>query len=114
VPPTVSFVSPANGSQIVEGLRLSIEAAAQDNVHVSSVAFRVGNTLVATMPAAPYQFSYLVPRGSKGQSLQISATATDTSGNQTTRSVNVLVIADDPPAVTLIPPAKMVAGLPVA
>ncbi|MHB8876676.1 MAG: Ig-like domain-containing protein, partial [Myxococcaceae bacterium] len=112
VAPTVQLTSPSDNSQMVEGLRVAVEARADDNVGVASVAFSLGGVLLATMPAPPYRFSYLVPRGSSGQLLAFSAKATDTSGNTTTATATVEVIPDQAPAVTLIPPVQLVAGLP--
>src|SRR5262249_49417939 len=55
VPPTVSFLRPADGSQITEGLTLEVEAVADDNVAVSSVQFKLGEPLLATMPSPPFR-----------------------------------------------------------
>ncbi len=111
-PPTVSFLSPANGSQIVEGLRLDVEARADDDVAVVNTVFELNGTVVATMPAAPYRFSYQVQRGDKGKVLGFTARATDSSGNKGSATVSVTVVEDTPPAVQLIPPTQIVAGIP--
>ncbi len=111
-PPTVIFRSPANLSQIVEGLKLDLEVEADDNVAVASVVFELDGQVLATMPAPPFRTSYRVPRGSVGHTLQFVARAADTSALTATATANVEIIADKPPAVTLVPPPKVVVGLP--
>ncbi|MFP2933592.1 Ig-like domain-containing protein, partial [Pyxidicoccus sp. 3LG] len=112
-PPEVAFLSPANNSEIVEGLRLDVEVRADDNVGVASVVFRLsGNTEpIATLPVAPYRFSYRVPKGTRGTTLTFIAEATDTSGLKSQQQVSVRAVEDAPPAVSLQAPTQVVAGL---
>ncbi len=113
VPPTVSFTTPADHSQIVAGLNLDVEAVADDNVGVVSVAFSLNGALLSTMPTAPYRFTYKVPKGTAPQTpLAFTAEATDTSGNKAQATRSVTVIQDEPPIAAVAPLAKMVVGLP--
>ncbi|HZI15279.1 MAG TPA: Ig-like domain-containing protein, partial [Myxococcus sp.] len=112
-PPEVAFLSPADNSEIVEGMRLDVEARADDNVGVASMVFRLAGSPepLATMPVPPFRFSYRVPRGSRGTTLTFVAEATDTSGLKSQRQVSVRSVRDEPPAVSLQAPAQVVAGL---
>ncbi|HVE86840.1 MAG TPA: Ig-like domain-containing protein, partial [Myxococcales bacterium] len=111
-PPTVSFLTPAAGSQIVEGMSLPVEVRADDNVSVAGVTLKLNGALVATMPLAPYRFTYRVPKASAGTTLAFTAEAVDSSGNRGSASLSAGVVADEPPGVSLTGPAEMVAGLP--
>ena len=62
-PPTLSFLRPANQSEVVEGQVVQIEAVADDNVQVTQVSMKVNGSLIGIAPAGPYRFNYTVPRG---------------------------------------------------
>ncbi|AKQ66210.1 hypothetical protein A176_003122 [Myxococcus hansupus] len=113
-PPVVSFLRPADQSEMVEGQVLRVEATADDNVGVVRVAFKIDGRDHVTMPAPPYAFSYRVPQAKVGSQLSIEATATDTSGLTSSSTVRVGVVKDDPPVVALKPISQMVAGRPTA
>ncbi|WP_158626148.1 Ig-like domain-containing protein, partial [Corallococcus praedator] len=119
-PPTVSFASPVNNSRRVEGLRLDVEARAEDNVSVAAVVIRVkvGNAdevEVARLPAPPFRFSYAIPKGLATQGpvpLVFTAQAIDSSDNRSTAQVRVEAIADAKPSVDVVAPARAVVGQP--
>ncbi|MFY1827622.1 IPT/TIG domain-containing protein, partial [Myxococcus fulvus] len=121
--PVVKLVSPANGSAMVSGLRMDVEARAEDNVGVAGVTFfvKVGDgaeTQLAQVPAPPYRFSYLVPKNLVTEAgvsvpLRFTARAVDLSNRSSTDVVTVSAINDKPPTVALRnPPFKVVAKLP--
>ncbi|HEX8440228.1 Ig-like domain-containing protein, partial [Archangium sp.] len=110
--PTVSFFSPVHGAQIVEGLRVDVEARAEDDVGVTRVTFKDPSGKELNMPAPPYRFSYAVPKGRAGQTITFVAEAVDFSGNTTTSSVSLDVIHDEPPTVSLTGPTELVVGVP--
>ncbi|WP_194869333.1 Ig-like domain-containing protein, partial [Myxococcus sp. AB025B] len=122
-PPTVRWASPAQGSAIREGLRLDVEARAEDNVGVASVTIsaQVGSGApveVARFAAPPYRFSYsvpkaLVPAGGDSVPVTFTAKAVDLSNLSATANVTVNVVDDEPPTVALVAPSKpVVVGQP--
>ncbi|HET9155600.1 MAG TPA: Ig-like domain-containing protein, partial [Myxococcaceae bacterium] len=104
-PPTIAFVTPAPGSQVVAGQSVDVEARADDDVSVVNVAYTVNGTPYLTMPTPPYRFTYRFPKNAAGQTFTFGATATDPSANTASASTSIQVISDEPPSVTLIPPA---------
>ncbi|NRD46955.1 Ig-like domain-containing protein, partial [Corallococcus exiguus] len=111
-PPTLSFLTPANNSEITAGQLLRVEATADDNVAVVRVDFKINDALYATMPAAPYAFTYRVPAELAGKNLKLEAIATDTSGLPTPALVTVGVKKDAPPEVAMAPAGRLVVGRP--
>jgi hypothetical protein len=113
-PPDLLFLSPQNGSHVKDGLKLDVDVQATDNVAVANVALTDPDKPAPyNMPAPPYRFAYQVPHGSVGKTLVFDAVATDTSGNKKSASVSVEVDPDDPPSVSVNPPARIVGGIPV-
>ncbi|RAJ80309.1 chitinase [Chitinophaga dinghuensis] len=85
-PPTVSITAPANNAVYTAPASITITASAADaDGTVSQVAFYNGSTLLGTVTAAPY--SYTWSNVSAG-SYVLTAKATD-NGNATTTSVAV-------------------------
>jgi chitodextrinase len=108
-PPTVSLTTPANGATVSGTLTISANAA--DNVAVASVQFKLdGANLGAADTTAPYSFAWDSTKTSNGAH-NLSATATDTSGN-TANSANVSVTVSNsstdttPPTVSITAPAN--------
>ncbi|HSX52955.1 MAG TPA: Ig-like domain-containing protein, partial [Patescibacteria group bacterium] len=88
-PPTVSIATPASGAT-VSGV-VSIGAAASDNVGVAKVEFYIDSTLVSTVTASPYNYSWNTATVANG-SHALTAKAYDAAGNSTTSSaVNISV-----------------------
>jgi len=86
-PPTVSITSPISGTT-VSGT-ITITASASDNVAVASVQLPVdGANVGAADTTSPYSFSLDTTKISNG-SYNLTAVATDTSGNQTTSAAVV-------------------------
>jgi beta-glucosidase len=85
-PPSVALSAPANNS-MVSGNTVSITATASDNVAVAGVQFRLdGANLGAADGTPPYSILWDSTVASNGLH-QLTAIATDTSGNRATSSV---------------------------
>jgi C1A family cysteine protease len=84
--PSVSITSPASGST-VSGT-VSVGVSASDNVGVKSVALSVDGTVVSTLTAAPYNFSWNTTNVADGNH-SLSAKATDAAGNVNTSTITV-------------------------
>ena len=81
-PPTVSITSPSSGSA-VSGT-ITVAASASDNIAVASVQFQVDGTNVGAIDtSSPYNYSLNTSTLSNGTH-DLTAVATDTSGNQAT------------------------------
>lgn len=86
--PSVSILSPANGSTIYGTINIQVNAS--DNVGVSSVTLYVDGKLAVTNSTAPFSISWnsaSVPNGSH----TIMVTAKDAAGNTTSSSVQISV-----------------------
>jgi len=99
-PPTISITSPSSGST-VSGT-ITVSATASDNVAVAGVQFKLdGANLGVEDTTSPYSISWNTTAVSNG-SHTLTATARDTSGNQTTsNSITITVnnvIATTPPS----------------
>lgn len=78
VPPTVSLVTPGDGSQ-VSGT-VAVESAARDDVGVARVEFYVDGALAASDSSAPYSFGWNTRKLSGSHTL--GAVAVDVAGNR--------------------------------
>jgi hypothetical protein len=99
--PTISITSPASGSTVTGTVSVSVTAS--DNVSVKSVALSVDGTVVSTLTAAPYNFSWNSTNVTDGNH-SLSAKATDASGNTNTSTITVAkntTITTLPPTTTL-------------
>ncbi len=102
-PPTVTLTSPSAGSVGIApaGFTLTANAADSDGT-IAKVEFFNGATLIGTATTAPYSLAWdNVAAGN----YSLTATATDNLGSQTTSApINVSVIANSAPAITLTSP----------
>jgi hypothetical protein len=92
-PPTiVQLVAPDHISRLHSGL---ITVTANDNFSVAQVVISVNGTALGTFSSAPYQATLQVPLGSNpGDTLTVTAQATDAAGNTQTATRGVRVAAD--------------------
>ncbi|HEV2827671.1 MAG TPA: PQQ-dependent sugar dehydrogenase [Pyrinomonadaceae bacterium] len=86
--PTVSIVSPLNGSTVVRKSNVTIAASASDNVGVARVEFLVNGVLQCSDVIAPYSCNWRVP-SPPNKPYQIQARAFDAAGNFATAAVQV-------------------------
>ncbi|WP_431045598.1 Ig-like domain-containing protein [Roseateles sp. L2-2] len=102
-PPNVTLTSPTAGA-VHPGptSTITLAATATDDSGIQKVEFLSGDSVIATLTAAPYQFSW--PDRPAGAYV-LSARATDGDGRQaTSAAVAVVVTHTDPVAVTIVPP----------
>ncbi len=106
-PPTVSITSPANNSTATGTITLT--ATSSDNVAVQSVQFQLnGTNLGSVITSAPYTYSWNTQMYANGTDT-ITAVSTDTSGNQASSSITVVVdnpLDTTPPSVQITSPAN--------
>lgn len=105
-PPTVTLTDPAQGST-VSGASVPVTASASDDIGVTQVRFFDGATLIGTdnNGADGWSTTWNTIAVADG-SHTITATATDTTGQNTSDSHTVMVDnVDDPPSVTITTPA---------
>jgi len=91
-PPTVTIVSPAEGTQLTEGQLVEFIADASDNIFVTRVEFTI-NGQVFSDSQAPYRQTYTIPAGTS--SLSLDATSFDNLGQSTVTS-RVFTVVPDP------------------
>ena len=102
-PPAVSLTAPAAGA-VVSGT-VTWSATASDNVGVTKVELRDGATVVATLTASPYTFSWNTSSIATGAHT-LTAKAYDAAGNSTTSASRAITIDRTAPTVTLTAPAS--------
>ncbi len=102
VPPTVSLSSPISTFSAPASITLNANAADSDGT-VASVAFYNGATLLGTVTAAPYTYTWTnVPAGS----YSLTAIATDNANASTTSNpISISVNPNQPPSVSLLAPS---------
>ncbi len=105
-PPTVTLTAPAQGA-VVSGASVAVSATASDDLGVSQVRFFDGATLLGTDSDGSNGWSTTWnTTGVADGSHTITATATDTSGQNASDSHDVTVDnVDNPPSVTITTPA---------
>ncbi len=94
-PPTVTIVSPVNGSILDPRGPLAIMVEAGDAVAISQLSITVNGQVVFTTSSGPFQFNYAI---APGATAVIVAQATNPSG-LTTATPPVSVTADPPPVI---------------
>lgn len=99
--PALALTSPANGSTVSGTTTLSADAG--DDHAVQHVSFFIDGQLLANVDSPPYTFDWDTTTATEG-SVEVSATAVDTSGNATNASVRVTVDRSAP-QVALVSPA---------
>ena len=88
LPPTVTILSPLNGSTVHRHSNVTITATASDDGSVTQVSYSMNGSLLCTTTTSPYSCSWFVP-GKPHASYTITATAYDAAGNTGTNSVTV-------------------------
>jgi hypothetical protein len=88
VPPTVTILSPLNGSTVSRHSNVTITASASDDVGVTQVSYSINGSLLRTTTTSPYTCSWSVP-GKPNTTYTITATAYDIAGLTGTNSVTV-------------------------
>jgi hypothetical protein len=109
-PPTVLQLDPVGGATVIENLQKQIVAAVGPASDVALVDFFINDTFAATARSAPYTLRmHATPAyGGPGDTIRVSAVATDTSGNRgvTAATTTLAVLPDQPPVVSITAPAQ--------
>ena len=106
VAPSVSLTAPANGASYIApaSITLTANAADADGTIQKVEFFQGGSTLIATLSAAPYTYTW---SGVATGSYTLTARATDNAGATTTSAaVNISVAPNGAPTVSLTSPAN--------
>lgn len=114
--PTVSIVSPGDGSSVTGNVTVVVAAA--DNVGTASVSLAIDGVAGAADVEAPFQFEW---DAAVAGDHELVATATDAAGNEATATVHVVVPGpggpgnpaggdDDDPANDALPGCSLDAG----
>jgi Ca2+-binding RTX toxin-like protein len=90
LPPTVGWVTPTQNKALASGAKTTLEVNANDDHGVSKVEFYVGQRLVCTDTAAPYQCAYQPIGADLGRNTLV-AIAYDTAG-QTSAALNSVTV----------------------
>ncbi len=101
-PPTVSLISPANGTQIPGPASFMLSANASGGT-ITGVSFFNGATLLGTVQSPPYT---LAVNGLGTGLYSFTAVATTADSSATSGVVHVTVTAPEAPTVTLTSPAE--------
>ncbi|HEY6871526.1 MAG TPA: carboxypeptidase regulatory-like domain-containing protein [Geobacteraceae bacterium] len=107
-PPVISALTPSNDGNVIEGDKATISANVGSNSDVAFVDFMVNGVIVATDRSGPFELNLqaVSSLGKAGDTILVSAIATDTSGNRGTAVNTILTITPDtPPAVAITAPA---------
>lgn len=107
--PSLAITNPKGGESYYTGASISASATASDNVGVKQVNFYLNGSIKCTDTSAPYSCALTAP--SSTGSATISVKAMDASGNITSKSASVSIIAPPntdttPPSVTISSPAS--------
>ena len=97
------------GLQVLEGSRIAVRVAAQDDVQVRSVEFLVNGQVVQTDVAFPFDAVFTAPTiTAGGTTLRIQARVTDTGGNATLSNEVVVDVGPDifPPVLESTTPVE--------
>lgn len=90
-PPTISIVSPPEGTELVQGQVVEFVADASDNIFVNHVDFTI-NSQVFTDSQSPFRQSYTIPAGIT--SLFLEAAAVDNLGQRTAATRTFTVVTE--------------------
>lgn len=87
-PPTITILSPMNGAIVPRKSKVTITAAATDNVGVARVDFQVNGSTLFAVASAPFTYVFSTS-GKPGAQYRVDAVAYDVAGNHAAASVTV-------------------------
>ncbi|MBI5141187.1 MAG: Ig-like domain-containing protein [Nitrospirae bacterium] len=90
-PPTVSFIAPVDGQNVLGGARINIRAELQDDFGVNSWILKVNSAKVAEGTGALVSASYDVAATAPGSTLAVEITAADSMEKITTATISLNV-----------------------
>jgi hypothetical protein len=99
IAPTVAIVSPADGSEFIEGQEITVRADAFDDVAVAAVEFRIDGVTVSSDSTAPFEAMVEIPLDRV--SVLVEARAVDLGGNVgMSAPIEIVVLPDVGTAIT--------------
>ncbi len=108
-PPGIAGLSVANGGRVIENAVAQIVPDLGTTHDVAVVDYFVNDQPAAAVRAAPFGFNLqaVSSLGRAGDTIKVSAFATDTSGNRSLQPAILIltIIADQPPIVRILAPA---------
>jgi hypothetical protein len=103
--PVVAFTQPANGASLTINQPIAMNVTASDpDGSVVRVEFYNGTTLLNTDVSPPFAFNWTAPAVG---AYTLRAIAYDNVNNSATATVNVTVVANQPPTVALTQPSNL-------
>lgn len=103
--PVVAFTQPANGASLTINQPIAMNVTASDpDGSVVRVEFYNGTTLLNTDVSPPFAFNWTAPATG---AYTLRAIAYDNVNNSATATVNVTVVANQPPTVALTQPSNL-------
>ncbi len=105
-PPTVSIVAPATGSSFLSGSSIPVTFSVSDDLGVASLVLQLGNTQVTIPnPSGTGTANLVAPAVASAQTLDLTATATDSTGHSVYDTRSITLRPDGPPTVVVTAPA---------
>lgn len=102
-PPTVSITAPNDGDSISADSTITLTATASDSDgSIQSVKFYYDNILISEDTTAPYEAT--LGSGLAAGNYTLKAEATDDDGSTNISQINITVIANIPPTITITAP----------
>jgi hypothetical protein len=109
-PPTAQIVDPLDGSSAPVGTEVDPVVFATDDFGVKSVTLQVNGAPLATVGAAPYQFTWTPGYALVGSTVALTAIVTDSSGQTTQSTIHVSVPVPAGYQAATISPASFTPG----
>lgn len=106
-PPVVAILSPAPGTSVLSGATVPVTWTVSDDLGVASLVVRLGDSIATVRnPAATGTVSLTAPAVATAQALDLTVTATDSTGHSVPATVPVTVQPDDPPTISVTAPTE--------
>ena len=96
--PVGAIVDPGDGAEVEAGVATEPVVFADDDFGIASVSLTADGDPVATMADSPYVFGWTPSAEEEGETVELEATITDSSGQTAVTSIEVEVKAADKPA----------------
>jgi hypothetical protein len=106
-PPNVSIFYPADGTTERAGANITVGVSAGDDAAVATVSILVNGSVAGALSSSSgYTYYFDVPLPASGMTAEITAVATDASGNTATSApVRLTLFTDSAPTARIVSPA---------
>jgi len=95
--PVGTIVDPGDGAEVEAGKAIEPVVLADDDIGITSVKLTADGAPVATMAESPYVFSWTPSTEQEGETVELEATITDSSGKTAVTSIEVDVKESEKP-----------------